>query len=198
MKAGEVRYCACGCGEPAKRVYSNNQFKSWRAYAPGHAPCERVKVKIPSNPADIAYAAGIIDGEGCIYTRVYTPKRDKDGISTLLKLQVTMCSETVVAWFAEKFGGDVFVQQPPSANLRVRFTWQINGRLVGKILEPILPYLKEKKQRAILAIELSKLLAESKPGRGRKVPKDQMSRRFEIATTIKEFNQNLRSEDTIQ
>lgn len=198
MKTGEIRYCACGCGEPAKRFYSNNQFKSWRAYASGHSPCERIQIRIPSDPVDLAYAAGIIDGEGCIYTRVYMPKQGRDNISTILQLQLTMCSETVVAWFAKMFGGDVFVSQPPSANRRTRFTWQFRGRIVGKVLESLLPYLKEKRQRAILAIELAKLITESNPCKGRKVPKEQMDRRMEISASIKAFNQNLRSEDTIQ
>src|SRR6266567_6919646 len=125
MKTGEIRYCACGCGEPAKRCYSNNKFKSWRAYAPGHAPCERVEIRIPSDPTDLAYAAGIIDGEGCIYARIHTTKRD--GISTVLQLQVIMCSEVIVAWFAKMFGGEIFVLQPPSLNHRARFTWQVRG-----------------------------------------------------------------------
>ncbi len=197
MQKGEVRYCACGCGEPAKRFYSNNQFKSWRAYASGHAPCERIQIKIPSDPTDLAYAAGIIDGEGCIYARVHMIS-EKRGVQTLLQLQLMMCSETVVAWFANKFGGDVFIDQPRSLNNRSRFAWQIRGRIVGIVLESLLPYLKEKKERATLAIELSKLLGQSRPGKGRKVPQEEMSHRIQLAASIKAFNQNLRSEDTIQ
>lgn len=144
--------------------------------------------------SDLAYAAGIIDGEGCIWAKV---AMNKQGISTLLQLQLTMCSENVVAWFAQMFGGVVYVQQPPSAQRRVRFTWQIKGRQVGPVLDALLPYLHEKKQRAILAIELSKLLAQSRVGRGQKVSDSEMSRRRELAASIKAFNQNLRSEDTL-
>jgi hypothetical protein len=109
-----------------------------------------------------------------------------------------MCSESVVAWFSEKFGGEMFVGKPPSLNCRARFTWQVRGRKVGEILPCLLPYLKEKKQRAILAIELANLISQSKPGRKRKVSNEEMSRRMEIASTIKDFNQNLRSEDVVQ
>lgn len=194
MKTGQLRYCSCGCGEPAKRCYSGNRFKSWRAYASGHAPNERIEVRVPLMISDLAYAAGIIDGEGCIWAKV---AMNKQGISTLLQLQLTMCSENVVAWFAQMFGGVVYVQQPPSAQRRVRFTWQIKGRQVGPVLDALLPYLHEKKQRAILAIELSKLLAQSRVGRGQKVSDSEMSRRRELAASIKAFNQNLRSEDTL-
>jgi hypothetical protein len=196
MKRGEIRYCACDCGLPAKKVYSGDRFKSWRSYALGHAPNERLEIRTPTDPGDLGYAAGIIDGEGCIYARVRT---DKDGsIQTFLQLQIIMCSETVVGWFAQQFGGDVRIDQPRSLNNRLRFCWQIRGRQVGTILIALLPHLKEKKQRAELAIELSKLLGQSRPGNGQKVPDIEMIRRRELASSIKAFNQNLRSEDAVQ
>lgn len=196
MKRGEVRYCACGCEQPAKRVYSGDRFKSWRAYATGHAPNERINVKIPLLISDLAYAAGIIDGEGCIYARVQMTK--SGSLSTFLQLQVMMCSESVVAWFAQMFGGDVYIDQPRSLNNRVRFAWQIRGRNLAPVLRAILPYLKEKKQRAALAIQLADTLASSKPGRERKVNAGEETKRRELAGQIKAFNQNLRSEDAVQ
>ncbi len=195
MKRGEIRYCACGCGEPAKRMYTGNRFKSWRAYATGHAPNERVVVRVPTDVAVLAYAAGILDGEGCIYARVQILKNGST--STFLQLQVMMCSDAVVAWFAEHFGGDVYVDQPRSLNNRARFAWQMRGRNVGLVLLALLPYLKEKKQRATLAIELSSLLRESKPGKKSRVSSLEYEHRVRLAGQIKAFNQNLRSEDVL-
>lgn len=192
MKRGEIRYCACGCGEPAKRIYSGNRFKSWRAYASGHAPNERLDIHAPKMISDLAYAAGIIDGEGCIYARVQVTKAGT--VSTFLQVQIIMCSENVVAWFAQMFGGDVYVDQPRSLNNRVRFRWQVRGRQVATILRAILPYLREKKQRAVLAIELADLIEQ---GKGREVPAVEMTRRQDIAASIKAFNQNVRSEDVL-
>ncbi len=37
MKPGEIRYCACGCGEPAKRCYSGKRKESSNHPA-GHTP----------------------------------------------------------------------------------------------------------------------------------------------------------------
>ncbi len=195
MKRGEIRYCVCGCGQVAKRIYSGNRFKSWRSYASGHAPNERLDIRVPILASDLGYAAGIIDGEGCIYARVAT---NKQGMSTFLQLQVTMCSETVVAWFAGAFGGDVYIDHPKSFNNRARFHWQIRGRQVGIVLRALLPHLKEKRQRAELAIALSDLLGSSKPGKNRRVPADELSKRKDLAGQIKAFNQNLRSEDVVQ
>ena len=195
MKTGQLRYCSCGCGEVAKKIYSGNRFKSWRAYASGHAPNERLDIHVPSTAIDLAYAAGIVDGEGCIWAKF---DMNKQGMSTFLQLQITMCSENVVAWFAQTFGGSVYIQQPKSFNYRAKFTWQIRGRQVGIVLSSLIPYLKEKKQRAYLAIELSEILGRSTPGRRRKISEEELSRRRELASSIKAFNHNLRSEDVVQ
>lgn len=134
--------------------------------------------------SDLAYAAGIIDGEGCIYSRVHLTK--SGSISTLLQLQITMCSECVIAWFAELFGGDVFVSQPPSLKNKVRYIWQIRGRQVGPVLQALLPYLREKKQRAKLAIEMSALISANNM---QKLTEPELEKRKALASQIKAFNQ---------
>jgi len=196
MKRGEIRYCVCGCGEPAKRLYSNNKAKSWRAYAPGHAPNERIEIHIPKLISDLAYAAGIIDGEGCIYARVHLMQSGR--INTIIQLLVNMCSESVVSWLAKMFGGEIYVYKPVSGKVRTKFTWKISGRNVGVVLQALSPYLIEKKQRAALAIELSELIRKSSPRRQQGVSESELCRRREIAMTIKSFNQNQRSEDVVQ
>ena len=195
MKSGEIRYCACGCGQPAKRCYSGDKFKSWRAYASGHAPNESVPVRVPQSVEQVAYAAGIIDGEGCIYARVHMLPRGT--ISTYLQLSVRMCSESVVAWLASTFGGEMYVAQPRSGTVRLAFVWQIRGAKIAPVLRSLLPYLIEKKQRAAFAIELAGLLDNSKPGRSNKISDVEMARRRELAASIKAFNQNQRSEDAV-
>lgn len=192
MGRGESRMCACGCGKPAKRTFSDGKSKGWRAYASGCAPNERVVIKTVTDPIQLSYAAGIIDGEGCIYAAM----REYNGqLNTFLQLQVIMCSEIVVQWLSETFGGSVYVSQPPSANHQVRFAWQIRGRNVPKVLRGLLPYLLEKRERAVLAIELGEMLARFKPGRGRTLSTEEIERRTFITSTIKGYNRDPRGED---
>jgi len=80
----------------------------------------------------------------------------------------------------------------------IRFTWQVSGSKVGQILKTLVPYLKEKKQRALLAIELADLLATSRPGKDRQVPESEWEKRRQLVASISAFNQDLRSEDYVQ
>lgn len=188
------RLCACGCGELARRMVYNGRFKAWRQYATGHAPAQRVIIAPPSSVADLAYAAGIIDGEGCIYARVYD---SKSGVATLLQLQVSMCSEQVVRWFAETFGGDVYTARYASLKLREIFIWQVRGKNVAVVLSALLPYLKEKAKRARLAIELADCIQpQGYYGRRTRISSEERQNREHLASAIKSYNNAPRSEDS--
>jgi len=144
---------------------------------------------VPSQSVDLAYMAGIIDGEGCIYARVVLyPKR---GMSTFLQLSVTMCSPSVIEWIHENFGGEIYLSSPPSGARRERFHWQVRGANISIVLSAILPYLREKSVRAILAMELAGLIKRG----GKNIGQEEVSRRQDLAGKIKAFNQALLSED---
>jgi 2-methylisocitrate lyase-like PEP mutase family enzyme len=62
------------------------------------------------------------------------------------------------------------------------------------ILRVLLPYLKEKRNRAELGIELSDLVIENK---FQPLEDQQIKKRADIARRIKAFNQHLRSEEFV-
>ena len=190
---GSIRSCACGCGQPAAKYYSEGRFKSWRAYAAGHCPFQLVQqVYTDACTEDLAYLAGILDGEGCIYARIYQSKKCN---VTIISLSVTMCSEAVVKWIYDNFGGCVYTDVPPGQ--KRRFSWKVRGTGVAKILRVVLPYLKEKKKRAGLGIELSDLLLERSEHRGKRsgLSDSEKEHRIKLAAPIKALNQNPRGED---
>ena len=147
-----VRFCKCGCGQVAKKHYaSDGQFKAWRSYARGHAPNEIITIKIPESEVDLAYMAGIVDGEGCIHARQNRP-------STYLCLQIQMCSDVVLHWVSSKFGGTIYSTPSYNTNHQHKYLWRVNGKALGPLLVALQPYLKEKKLRAKAAIRLSELI----------------------------------------
>src|SRR5690349_9524349 len=109
MARGDVRMCMCGCGNPATIARnSKGQNKGWRLYAEGHEPNASVELTIPDSEAIKAYAAGILDGEGCIYASFrQTPK----GNSTIVHINISMCCELVISWFLKNFGGTDYAVQ---------------------------------------------------------------------------------------
>jgi len=102
---------------------------------------------------DIAYTAGIIDGEG--YIGII--KRDKalsgGRITYDLRINVTMCNPLIPSWLYANFGGRYYDFQPPSLNRKHLYEWRLEASNAGEFLKLILPYLKMKRGEAEIAIE---------------------------------------------
>lgn len=99
--------------------------------------------------AEIAWMAGLFEGEGCIY--VLNQKNN------YWYLKVTMCDKDVVDRFYELAGcGNVKEDPPPKKeNWSQSYTWLVGDRQnVRRLLLMFLPFLGERrKARALEAIE---------------------------------------------
>lgn len=104
--------------------------------------------KISTN--NLAYAAGIIDGEGCINI-TKTGRLFSYGIRIL----VVNTNRKIIDWLRNNFGGDIqkstVVKKP---NWKPRFTWRLQYRQAVEFLDSIFPYLILKKEQAIVAFAL--------------------------------------------
>jgi len=92
------------------------------------------------DPLDIAYLAGLLDGEGSI-----SCSSTEQGI--FLFIACGMNCETPLQWAKEKFGGKVY---PLKAG--TTFQWVVSGKSCKEILVAILPFLKVKARQAELGI----------------------------------------------
>lgn len=95
--------------------------------------------------ADLAYTAGIIDGEGCI--GIY-PQQKK---WFRLNVTVSNTNEWLIQWFKFNYGGHI-TSYPEHGTRKDKWVWEIWTKQAGKFLELIIPYLKIKKPQAELAI----------------------------------------------
>lgn len=104
---------------------------------------------------DLAYTAGIIDGEGCIRLRRVLGKGRKKpyfGVS----VEVSNTNEWLTKWLQFNFGGGVFKKKPYKLNARDAWTWRVVTKEAATFLEAVLPYLKLKRPQAELALLFSK------------------------------------------
>lgn len=112
---------------------------------------------------DIIYMAGLFDGEGCvgIYLRNIRDLR-RPGTSSkqyMMYVQLVTTYEPVSKWIVETFsggtsrGGDKVTSNPKHAT---SWRWKTNSRHARWFLELIVPYLKIKKEQALVAIEFQK------------------------------------------
>jgi hypothetical protein len=114
-----------------------------------------ITVKIPNDPVELGYLAGIFDGEGSI---VFYKGRKRRSEYSYLAVQITNTSKELMDWLTAKIGGRIM---PSSYRTRVSKNWSIcyqwrlpraKNQLI--FLRAIYPYLKVKKEKAQRAISM--------------------------------------------
>jgi len=134
------------------------------------------------NKAELAYTAGIIDGEGCIkiyrvsadYLKKYkNAKRNFDRFT--LVVQVDMTYRPIIKWLHKNFGGNLYEHKRKNLNWKDSLRWYIASQKAGQFLLKIYPYLKVKKQHAKSAMQFLKLPAKS-------------NKKYNYWLKLKEFN----------
>ena len=102
---------------------------------------------------NLAYAAGLFDGEGSIFIGKVKTNRNKSGL--LFRLHIEMCNtnEPIVKWMQLYFGGSVYERYADTNTRRTLWSWQLRGTKALEFLKIISPYLRVKKPQAELAME---------------------------------------------
>jgi hypothetical protein len=105
------------------------------------------------------YAAGLIDGEGCIAIRKINDKR-RNNLSYQLQISVTQVDGCIVDWLFGVFGGKVYTKKAiyPRQNY---YRWELTSKKAMCFLKQILPFLTAKKPQAEIGIrfEVSRKIA---------------------------------------
>ena len=116
---------------------------------------------------DLAYCAGLVDGEGYIgikRTKAYRCQgRATPGYHA--RIGIKMVTEEAIAFFAETMGGWYWPEKPSLANGRPYFVYQATNAKAEGILRELLPYLKVKRQSAEAVLQLRELQAAGKQHR---------------------------------
>jgi hypothetical protein len=118
-----------------------------------------VKFSTDQTPEQLAYLAGIIDGEGCFYFGCVKQGRYGNGTQWHCKLTVNCCDKCLIDWLKDLFGGAQQRQYrytSKRAYERPTYTWDASGALLDYILLKILPYLVIKREQCLTFIEIRK------------------------------------------
>lgn len=110
----------------------------------------------------LAYAAGIVDGEGSIDVQISKPSGSRKNPSYRVRLKVSMCDSEAIDLFIKLFGGYKTLRQRKNPNQRPIFEWVIRSKTAERALIEIIPFLLVKKPRAEIAIELSRRIDRNK------------------------------------
>ena len=113
---------------------------------------------------DLAYIAGIVDGEGYIGITA-DGKKFKHGRQNLrLRVTVTNTNEWLCQYLRFAMGGGVIILKQTSPKQRTCWQWQISYWRAADFLRLILPYLHLKKPQAELAIKFQDAKGRSTRG----------------------------------
>ena len=103
-----------------------------------------VKFNIDHNIAQIAYLAGLIDGEGCLYIGHTKQGKYGSGFQWHSMLKITSCDEALIIWLENTFGGSKDSRYRWTSKqkfTRPVYNWQATGEMLDYILPLVEPYL---------------------------------------------------------
>jgi len=143
---------------------------------------------------ELAWAAGLIDGEGCICLLKHPAHQFKRAVNDrfTLILKVTMCCKKTVRRLHKMFGVGSCSSRFPKEGQRFSpyYTWWCNAVATKEVLDGIRPYLVTKAIEADVALAFLKLPLSPRGGRSgsrpvsKKLQKDRQ-RYFERLRALK-------------
>lgn len=116
----------------------------------------------------LAYAAGIIDGEGCISIFKHRKRRDtKHGYIFALTVRVSNTNEYIINWLKMQFGGGICkMADRTSKGYKNCWQWSLSGKKASDFLKLVEPYLLIKHPQAEIAIAFQVKKSTRRPKKG--------------------------------
>jgi len=141
------------------------------------------------SPTDLAYLAGIVDGEGTVTVLVnYNAKTGGQGATC--KIMVPNTYEPLIVWLADTFGGRISrYGKIRSAKHKQLYMWYVSATRSAQLLELILPYLKIKRRQAEIVIAVHKLRGKPMAGKqGKVLSKENFEARQPLIAELRVLN----------
>ena len=117
---------------------------------------------------DLAYAAGLLDGEGCFTVRYVPARYGKNRGNHGILVCVHIKQEHIVKWLKSQWGGNTYQEfrenrQATHCNL---WRWNITNRKAERFLRATIPYLKIKQRQAKILLRLQNRMLKPTARRG--------------------------------
>jgi hypothetical protein len=109
--------------------------------------------------AQLAYMAGIMDGEGTFYIGNYSGNRKNGDKHYQTVIAICSTDQCLIDWLFNTFGGSIRQYTPNQMAKNARkqvYRWQATSNRLFHICEEILPYLVIKKRQCEIMIEIRK------------------------------------------
>jgi hypothetical protein len=120
--------------------------------------------------SQIAYLAGIIDGEGSIYIGNFSSNPKTGSLHYQTNMEVTNTDEKLIDWLINNIGGrksKYTFKQTPKNSRRDVYRWIVSGDLLTQLCYLLLPYLIIKKRQCEIMIEMRKTFQKTGMQKGK-------------------------------
>lgn len=101
----------------------------------------------------IAYTAGLFDGEGCVLLNKQSPRKNGKTTPYYLKISIRSTYKPVIEWLRETYGGSIGASKPYKVTHKPSWEWLLYSNDALRFLQSVRPYLKIKLDEAIIGIE---------------------------------------------
>jgi len=139
---------------------------------------------IPADPAILAYAAGLVDGEGCISLRRQRQLAGQSGNGYGLQVTIVNTKVSMICWLKQHFGALYGVRR--CVRYRSMYEWYVCGKQAAQFVEAILPYLVVKREQAQVVIDFMEIGGYYK--RGQPFPPDVVAKREALKQRLHVLN----------
>lgn len=109
------------------------------------------------SPIQLAYLAGIIDGEGSIYIGNFSSNPKTGTLHYQTNMEVTNTDEELILWLLKNIGGrsnKYTFKQTPTNSRKPVFRWIASGELLTHLCHLLLPYLVIKRKQCEIMIKM--------------------------------------------
>ena len=132
-----------------------------------------------------AYAAGLIDGEGCIYV-----VKETRSYYAVVEVGMTAKASSVLSWMKANYGGKIYVGRAATEKWDEARVWHLHGDNAAVVLRALMPHLILKREQARLAISVQDIRTSLVPQDGQRArwTEEALERCATIHATIHEAN----------
>lgn len=149
---------------------------------------------------DLAYMAGLLDGEGHVFIQKRVPGNREKAKSPLyvLSIGITNTHAGVIEWLQQRYVGSRSIrtrEKQPKKNWRTCYFWTLSSIRAAEFLALISPYLLIKRKQAELAIEFQNLIQGRKTGNKIRLNENEIAERESYRQRISDLNHGITRRD---
>lgn len=101
---------------------------------------------------ELAYIAGLFDGEGTVTISSYRASRYGGTQRRILMVMLSSTDRSIIDCLRETFDGSLTITKAHNNNKEI-YRWTLSARMAADFLYIVLPYLRIKREHAILGLE---------------------------------------------